>query len=146
MAARNKIIPLILPEYAPESRKYTRRWATRVPTDHIRINPSKGCMVLSKSFRELVESFPYLAVGIEENTASVTFWFTNKRKEGMIGYNKNEVSNTIRTEYCGSLIDNLQKVLQISKDCPNDFRLTLSEKKAASGVIYTLPFNKTTLF
>ena len=141
MRTRKKIIPLTLPDYKIAPKTHTRRWATRVPAGHIRINPTDGRLILSQSFRELVATFPRLSVGIDTNR--VFFWFD---KKGHMGYRTNEISNTIRTEYCGDLIDKLSEYLQISNDAPNDFKLTLSEEKVKSGVVYTTPFNKSTLF
>ena len=143
MRTRKKIIPLALPDYKIAPKTLTKRWATRVPAGHIRINPTNGHLILSQSFRELVATFPRLSVGIESDTNRVFFWFD---KKGLMGYQANEISNTIRTEYCGDLIDALKEYLQISKDAPNDFQLTLYEGDVKSGVVYTTPFNKTTLF
>lgn len=140
---RRKIIPLALPDYKIAPKMRTRRWATRVPAGHIRINPTDGRLILSQSFRELVVTFPRLSVGIESDTNRVFFWFD---KKGPLGYRTNECSNTIRTEYCGDLINTLKEYLQISKDTPNDFQLTLYEGNTKSGVVYTTPFNKATLF
>jgi hypothetical protein len=139
-------IPLITPRYASEPAKPTKRWATKVPADHIRFNPSNNTIVLSKSFRAIVAEYPYLAIGVDEDDAYVTLWFNKEGNlEGNLGYKK-ENSNTIRTQYTGDIIDALSEFLQISTDKPNDFQATLSEKVCDNGIVYTIPFNKTTLF